>query len=58
MSEDGGVWVAFNWDGSAFVPFRTEVEAYRYAAGYHMNVKLARYGDPDWMTARERTADR
>jgi hypothetical protein len=44
-----GVWVAFNWDGSAFVPFATELEAYRYAAPYHMNVRFVAYGDHEWM---------
>lgn len=45
-----GVWIAFNWDGSAFVPFASELDAYRYAAGYGMTVKFARFGDEDWKT--------
>ncbi len=48
-NEDIGVWVAFNHDGSAFVVFPTEIQAYRYASGLHMSVKFARFGDPDWM---------
>lgn len=52
MSEDEkreGIWVAFNWDGSAFVPFATEIEAYRYASGYHMNVMFVEFGNSEWM---------
>jgi hypothetical protein len=44
-----GVWVAFNSDGSAFVPFATEIEALRYALPYAMAVTFARYGDDEWM---------
>lgn len=44
-----GVWVAFNWDGSAFVPFGSEVEALRYAVDLHMTVRYVPFGDPDWM---------
>lgn len=44
-----GVWVAYNYDGSAFVPFATELEALRYAADFHMPVKFVALGDPDWM---------
>jgi len=44
-----GVWVAFNWDGSAFVPFATELEALRHANSYHMPVKFVEFGDEEWM---------
>lgn len=44
-----GVWVAFNWDGSAFVPFATELEALRHASSYHMPVKFVEFGDDEWM---------
>jgi hypothetical protein len=52
-----GVWVAFNWDGSAFVPFASELEAYRYASGLMMNVRFARYGDDEWMRGPEKRPD-
>jgi hypothetical protein len=44
-----GVWVAFNWGGSAFVPFATELDALRYASSYSMTVRFAQFGDEDWM---------
>jgi len=47
--EESGVWVAFNYDGSAFVPFATELEALRYASNYQMPVTFVHYGDDAWM---------
>jgi mono/diheme cytochrome c family protein len=44
-----GVWVAFNYDGSAFVPFASELEALRHASSYHMPVTFIEYGDEEWM---------
>lgn len=48
-TQPAGVWVAFYYDGSAFVPFATEIEAYRHANSYSMQVKFVRYGDAEWM---------
>jgi len=42
-----GVWVASYGDGSAYVPFRTEIEALRYAVANHMSVELVPWGPPD-----------
>jgi hypothetical protein len=49
LPQGDGVWVAYNYDGSAFVPFADEVSALRYASGYYMPVKFVEFGDPDWM---------
>lgn len=43
-----GVWVAFNWGGSTFVPFATELAALRYAAPMGMAVRFVRSGDENW----------
>lgn len=43
-SKPEGVWVAYNGDGSAFVPFAEEIEAYRYASPLSMRVEFVEYG--------------
>lgn len=40
-----GVWVAYNGDGSACVPFAEEIEAYRYAAPMNMSVRFVPFGE-------------
>ena len=41
---EGGVWLAYNYDGSNVAPFATEIEALRYALGYSMQVIWCPYG--------------
>jgi hypothetical protein len=50
-----GAWIAYYLDGSGFVVFATEIEALRHALGTDMDVKFARYGDPDWQDRRTAT---
>ena len=57
MSDEPGCWVAFNWDGSAFVPFAEEVEALRYALSLHMSVSFVHFGDEDWMRHAAKAAE-
>lgn len=42
MSPD--CWVAFHYDFSEVVVFRTEIEALRYALDNHMHVKRVKFG--------------
>ena len=42
-----GVWVAHYGDGSAWIPFRSEIEALRHAVANHMSVDLIPWGVPD-----------
>jgi hypothetical protein len=48
-----GVWVAYQPDGSSFVPFDSELEAYRFASLYMMTVKFVRFGDEDWQRSEQ-----
>ena len=50
-----GAWIAYHPDGSGWVIFATELEALRYALPYSMQVKFARFGDPDWKTRDDPT---
>jgi hypothetical protein len=39
-----GVWMAFYRDGSLVMPFKTEIEALRFAKGNGLDVEFVPYG--------------
>lgn len=45
QSDPAGVWMAYNGDGSACVPFAEEIEAYRHAAPMNMSVRFVPFGE-------------
>jgi hypothetical protein len=55
-----GIWVAYYYnEGTGFVPFKTEVQALRFAVGRPgMKVKLAAFGDEDWQTRPDSEPDK